>query len=115
MNNSSPFSETILNAFKERICNSINYLSVTFNSAPLWDKPLRMCGQIEKDQLAVESVIIEAKHNSSFFSGQNTPRLYHALLCRVYILVYYKHRDDPLYQEIVFPRLRDNMGFYSSQ
>lgn len=114
MNDSSPFSETILNVFKERICRSINYLSKTY-SAPLWDKPLKMYEQIEKYQLEVDSVIIEAKKNDSFFNGPNTPRLYHALLCRVYILTYYKHRDNPLYQDIVFPRLRENMGIYSSQ
>ena len=115
MNDSSSFSETILNVFKERICTPIPYLSKTYNNASLWDKPLKMYEQIEKNQLAVESVIIEAKKHDSFFNGINTPKLYHALLCRVYILVYYKHRDDPLYKEIVFPRLRDNMGIYNSQ
>lgn len=115
MNDSSSFSETILNVFKERICTPIPYLSKTYNNASLWDKPLKMYEQIEKNQLAVESVIIEAKKHDSFFNGINTPKLYHALLCRVYILVYYKHRDDPLYKEIVLPRLRDNMGIYNSQ
>ena len=116
MNNSFSFTNTILNVFFERICKPINFLSIKLNSStPLWDEPIKMYEKIEKYQLEVDSVIVEAKKYSAYFNGERTPRLYHALLCRVYILVYYKHRDDPLYQEIVVPRLRDNMGIYSSQ
>ena len=98
----------------ERICRSINYLSTTItNSTSLWDGPIDMCQQIEADQMAVDSVIVEAKKRNSYFNGFNTPRLYHAILCRVYMLLYYKHRDDKLYQSIVFPRLMANMGVYS--
>ena len=108
-------SQTKLNMLYERVCRRFNYLTTKITSAtPLWDGPIDMCRQIEDDYFAVENVIMEAKKSNNYFNGSNTPRLYNAILCRVYILLYYRHRDDKLYQEIVFPRLRENMGIYHS-
>jgi hypothetical protein len=38
---------------------------------------------------------------------------YHMVLTRVYILLYYRHRDDQIYQVIVFPELIKNMSTYA--
>lgn len=114
MNSSPIISQTKLNVLQERVCSSINYLSSKIDSAtPLWDGPIKMCQQIENDQFTVETVVMEAKKHDRLFNGLNTPRLYHAILCRVYIILYYLHHDDQLFQEIVFPSLKKNMGVYN--
>lgn len=114
MNNSTIISQTKLNVLKERVCNSIDYLSVKIDSAtPLWDGPIKMCQQIEEDLFVVDTVVMEAKKYNGFFNGGKTPRLFQAILCRVYIILYYHHHDDQLFQEIVFPRLKKNMGVYN--
>lgn len=114
MNNSPIISQTKLNVLQERVCSPINNLCTKIDSAtPLWDGPIKMCQQIEDDQFAVDTVVMEAKKHDGLFNGVNTPRLYHAILCRVYIILYYLHHDDQLYQEIVFPRLKNNMGAYN--
>ena len=83
--NSSPFITQIkLNVLQDRVCRPINYLTTKINSAtPLWDDPIKMCQQIEIDQFAVDSVILNARQHNSLFNGINTPRIYHAILCRV--------------------------------
>ena len=113
--NSSPFITQIkLNVLEDRVCRPINYLTTKINSAtPLWDDPIKMCQQIEIDQFAVDSVILNARQHNSLFNGINTPRIYHAILCRVYILLYYRFHDNELYQRIVFPKLKENMGIYN--
>lgn len=113
--NSSPFITQIkLNVLQDRVCRPINYLTTKINSAtPLWDDPIKMCQQIEIDQFAVDSVILNARQHNSLFNGINTPRIYHAILCRVYILLYYRFHDNELYQRIVFPKLKENMGIYN--
>lgn len=113
--NSSPFiSQTKLNVIQDRVCRPINYLSSkTSYFTSLWDDPIKKCQQIENDLFSVDTVIIDSRKYNEFFNGVNSPRIYHAILCRVYILLYYRHRDDKLYQEIVFPRLKENMGIYN--
>ena len=114
MNNSPIISQTKLNVLQERVCSPINNLCTKIDSAtPLWDGSIKMCQQIEDDQFAVDTVVMEAKKLNGLFNGVNTPRFYHAILCRVYIILYYLHHDDQLYQEIVFPRLKNNMGAYN--
>lgn len=115
MNSIPLISQTKLNVLQEQVCRPFNYLSKSIDSATsLWDGPIKMCQQIETDPFAVDSVVMNARQNDSFFNGNNTPRFYHAILCRVYILLYYRHRDKKIYQEIVFPRLKENMGIYNN-
>lgn len=116
MNSMPIISQTKLNVMYERICSQIDYLTTRTDSAsPLWDGPIKMCQQIEADPFAVDSVALEAKKHNSYFNGSSTPRVYHAILCRVYIILYYRHRGEELYKEIVFPRLLENMGLYKAK
>lgn len=115
MSNPPIISQTRLDMLQERVCRPINYLSSRINSAtPLWDGPIKMCQQIESDVFAVDSVVKELRKISGTFSDNST-YLYQSVLCRVYILLYYRHSDDTLYKEIVFPRLRESMGVYNTQ
>ena len=104
---------TILNVFTERICHSINYLSIESPNNPLWDVPMKMYLRVEQDPLEVDSIVLEAKKNNVRYPGTNTVKVYQGVLSRVYIILYYRHRDDELYKNIVFPMLIKNMGFFS--
>lgn len=109
-------SQTKLDTLQEDVCRPISYLTTKVDSAtPLWDGPIKMCQQIEADVFTVNSVVMEARKLNRNFNGVNTPCLYHAILCRVYILLYYYHHNEVTYKEIVFPRLTANMGSYFSQ
>ena len=116
MTDSLFISQIKLNVLLEQVCSPITYLATPIDSAtPLWDGPIKMCQQIEADPFAVDSIVLEARKSNRAFSDINSPRLYHAILCRVYILLYYRHQDNSLYTEIVYPRLLENMGVYNSQ
>ena len=104
---------TILNVFTERICHSINYLSIESPNNPLWDVPMKMYLRVEQNPLEVDSIVLEAKKNNVRYPGTNTVKVYQGVLSRVYIILYYRHRDDELYKNIVFPMLIKNMGFFS--
>ncbi len=104
---------TILNVFTERICHSINYLSIESPNNPLWDVPMKMYLRVEQDPLEVDSIVLEAKKNNVRYPGTNTVKVYQGVLSKVYIILYYRHRDDELYKNIVFPILIKNMGIFS--
>lgn len=104
---------TILNVFTERICSPINYLSIESPNNPLWDVPMKMYLRVEQNPLEVDSIVLEAKKNNVRYQGTNTVKVYQGILSRVYIILYYRHRDDELYKNIVFPILIKNMGVFS--
>lgn len=115
MNITTIISQTKLDMLQERVCRPINYLTSKVDSAtPLWDGPIKMCQQIENDVFSVDSVVKETRNIKGKFNDNST-YLYQSVLCLIYILLYYRHNDDTLYKEIVFPRLRDNMGIYNNQ
>ena len=112
MSSTTYISQTTIDALMERVCLQTSYLSTKLDSAtPLWDGPISMCQRIEADEMTVDSVIKEAKKRNDLFRG-STVYLYQALLCRVYILLYYRHRDDVLYKTFVFERITSNIGTY---
>lgn len=105
-------TNTTLDVFTARICSPINYLSIEPPNNSLWDEPKKMCERIEKNLFEVDSIILEAKKNKERYPGKNL-EVYRGVLSRVYIILYYRHRDDALYKTIVFPRLIENMGYFS--
>ena len=113
MTNFLAIPQTKLNVLLEAVCRPFDYLSTQINSAtPLWDEPIKMCEKIESDPFEVYNILLEARKHNGLINGINTPRQYQTILCRVYILLYYRGRNNPRYQEIVFPRLKENMGVY---
>ena len=117
MNTTPTFiSETKLNVLLERVCKPVAFLSTPITSAtPLWEGPIKMCQQIEGDLFMVDSVVLEAKRFQNHFRDNSTPQYFHAILCRVYILLYYRHSEDKYYQDYVYPTLKNNMGVYSER
>ncbi len=114
-------SEDVLNFLKINVLEKINCLSLKVDpNVPLWSNAIRMCQRIEQNQLSLASVIFEARKDNKYFysSATENPAHFHAELCRTYILLYYRHHekdDEKLYQEAVFPLLRENMGVYASK
>lgn len=109
---SDNFPKRLLDSLTERVCRPIQKLSTRITTGtPLWNGPIEMCEQLEKDPLSVDSVIVSARTLNGNFSGVNI-LFYHAVLCRVYILLRYRHGEDEVYKTVVYPRLLENMGVY---
>lgn len=112
MKNLTILSQTKLDVLYERVCRPINYLAMQISpDASQWDDCIKMCQQIEQDVFAVDSVIKASRGYKGKIQGTSI-NIYENVLCRVYIILYYLHRDDTLYKEIVFQRLLANIDFY---
>lgn len=118
-------SEDTLNSFKLRILDTVGdyklLSKLVEDNLPFWNKPIEMCQRIEQNPLSIDTVIKEAMTDGKRFyqSPINTENAYHynAILCRIYILLYYRHhdkKDEELYQS-VYLRLKEYMGIYSSK
>ncbi|MBR0202276.1 MAG: hypothetical protein IJQ44_07440 [Bacteroidaceae bacterium] len=109
MNKSNFLPEYTLAQLSERVCRRLLHLQ-GHSSDTMWDGITELCMKIESEPRAVDSVIAEAKKkNGSLGSGYY---YYHHILVRVYILLYYRHAKDSIFQTIVFPELVWNMGAY---
>ena len=87
----------------------------TFNgldSETIWDTASGSCRRIEQDLRLIDSIIAEAKRELAGTLPGRTICHYHQMLARIYILLYYVHRDDKVYQEVIFPKLLRDMGPY---
>jgi len=109
MNKSNFLPDYTLAQLSERVCRRLLHLQ-GHSSDTMWDGITELCMKIESEPRAVDSVIAEAKKkNGSLGSGYY---YYHHILVRVYILLYYRHAKDSIFQTIVFPELVWNMGAY---
>ena len=109
--------QDILNNLTVIVANSLPCLD-NLSELTIWDRPIEQCRQIESNIRSVFSVILKARQdgNGKYFRGISTnPLIFHVLLVRVYILLYYRHRDDELYKAVVFPELQQNIGVYGSK
>ena len=109
--------QDILSNLTVIVANSLPFLD-DLSELIMWDKPIELCRQIETNIRSVFSVILKARQdgNGRYFRNVSTnPLLSHVLLVRVYILLYYRHRDDELYKAVVFPELQQNIGVYGSK
>lgn len=117
-NSPSIVSKNTLDSFNLRILDKISFLSTQIApDVPLWKGPISICKRLEQNSLCIDTVISEAKKDSMVFNSNYSYRHYHAILCRVYILIYYRHHgkpDEERYQKIVIPRLKKNMGLYAT-
>lgn len=89
---------------EERVCSKISNfrISITWKGIP------ELCMKIEAEPRAVDSVIRDAKQNFTQAVVSNIYQ-YQLVLARVYMLLYYRHRDDEIYKQIVFPELIKNI------
>ena len=74
---------------------------------------IKACRTIEQNVQQVYSVIANAKRNMNQNGGYGYK--YRHFLTSVYILLYYRHRDDEPYQLVVFPQIRLEMGDFANK
>ncbi|MBO4673554.1 MAG: hypothetical protein J5616_04320 [Bacteroidaceae bacterium] len=109
-NNNQFLPQYTLDQLSERVCARLSY----FGNYKTWERIPELCMRIEAEPRAVDSVIIETKSTYSSSVAQNIYK-YHLILTRVYMLLYYRHRDDRVYQAVVFPELTKNMNGYAGE
>lgn len=104
-----------LDQLSERVCLKLPHFWNFFNAGNMWEGIIERCQKIEDEPRAVDSVIAEARKLTKGIITTPQIRLYHFILTRVYIILYYRHRDDQVYKAIVFPELKRYMGFYAEE
>lgn len=117
MNNNADFlPKFTLDQLADCVAMKVDYFNRHLNPDNVWniETVIKPCQMIEDEPRNVNTVIVEAKKDTSHFeSGTNVLR-YHARLTRIYILLYYRNRDDEFFKKYVFPRLINNMGAYGA-
>lgn len=74
---------------------------------------IKACESIEQNVQNVYNVITDAIEKMS--NNRNLGYVYRHFLTSVYVLVYYRHRDEDDYQLVVFDPLKDKMGDFASK
>ena len=111
MDNEEFLNKPVLDALYQHVIKNIDYLSYhNSNQIPFWNSPIEMCKKIEKELMAVNSVIKEVTSNTNFYNG--SIRYSHIALTKVYILLYFRHHDEKVFQDGVFNLLIPVMGIY---
>lgn len=114
MTSKSPYlPKYTLDQLSERVCMKLTFFSNKFNTLNMWNGIPELCVKIEEEPRAVSSVIADVKHEDQRIN--TTPPIYsrNLILTRVYILLYYRHRNDTIFQAVVFPDLIQHMGIYA--
>ena len=111
MDNEEFLNKPVLDALYQHVIKNIDYLSYhNSNQIPFWNSTIEMCRRIEKELMAVNSVIKEVTSNTNFYNG--SIRYSHITLSKVYILLYFRHHDEKVFQDGVFNLLIPVMGIY---
>ena len=100
-----------LDQLAEDVCMKLDYFKTYYPSSKMWDGLMEHVTFIEQEPRNVNSVIVKVKENHSNALNSQM-RNFHTILTRLYVLLYYRHRDDAVYQALVFPKLVKNMGIY---
>lgn len=99
----------------DRVAMQIDYFSRIFKPENIWDFPIELCSPIELNPANVSEVILKAKKEDGIVVAGTTIRKHHTILTCIYILLYFKHCDDKVYEATVFPQLKRNMGSYAEE
>jgi hypothetical protein len=101
-----------LNQLADRVAMNIVYFDKYYDADNIWDRVIEQCQKVETEPRHISTVIVHEKKEQLLVIYDPRIRRYHFQLTYIYILLYYRHRDDRLYQVIVFPELIRNMGFF---
>ena len=108
--------QDILNNLTLRVAQTLPCMKDSKNPLAIWDRPIEWCLSIEGNIREVDTVILMAKKETGYWGTRNSnPSIYQVILTRVYILLYYRHSDDNLYNHMVFPELIKYMGIYAEK
>ena len=116
MDNNEFLPKYALNQLADRVALKVDYFDRFYNYDHIWTtRIIDYCKTIEKEHRDVNTVIVETKKDSPVILGGSGIRRHHTMLTLIYILLYYKHRDEDRYKTLVFPRLIENMGRFNSE
>lgn len=105
--------ENTLNWLYLNVCRHLQ-LFERFNPRTIWERPIERCIDLEQDPDSISSFILVQEEDKGRITNSDIMH-YHQFLVRVYILLYYRHRDEELYNEDIFPILKDSMGHYGEE
>ena len=115
MNNNTDFlPKFTLDQLADCVAMKMEYFKRRLNPDTVWniETVIKPCRMIEDEPRYVNTVIVEVKKDTSSFEPGTNIKRYHAILTRIYILLYYRNRDNECFKKYVFPRLINNMGGY---
>jgi hypothetical protein len=112
MENNIYLSSEKLDTLTNRVAKKIEYLKL-MNRQNMWDEPIDYCKQIEQSVMAVDTVVLAVMEEKGHFQTSSSyPYNYQMMMARIYILLYYRHCGEALYNTIVFPAIKEKMGTF---
>ena len=112
-NNFEYLPKYTLNQLADRVAMKVDYFNRLYKPDNIWNGIIESCQTIEEEPRNVSTVIVDMKKDNEIAVTGTSIKKYHCKLTCVYILLYYRYRDDDMYKALVFPYLIQNMGVYS--
>ena len=114
MTNTPYLPKYVLDQLSNRVAMKLDFFASIYKYDSVWGGEIQtLCQQIDNDPRYVNSVIVNEKITKKERISSDTYK-YQACLTRIYILLYYRRHDDPLYS-FVFDDLRKDMGRYANK
>lgn len=101
-----------LNQLADCVAMKLDYFNRLYKPDNIWNGIIESCQAIEEEPRNVSTVIVDMKKENEIAVSGTSIRKYHCKLACVYILLYYRYRDNDMYKALVFPYLIKNMGSY---
>lgn len=105
--------EFTLNQLSLKVCMKLPNFMKNMNRAKMWERIPETCIRIEDEPRTLDTVIAEYLQYDTKLNSDPTINRSHLNLTLLYILLYYRHRDDQIYKGYVFPELKRYMGVYA--
>ncbi len=115
MENTDFMPKSKLDKLFNRVCQKVPFLD-SLPREKFWDKPIEICKQIEADVDALDTILLNLRESESnkMADRNDSPTQANGILARVYILLYYRHKDEKLYTESIFPQMKKYMGLFGT-
>ena len=96
--------EYTLDRIEEEVCKNISGMEYTH-----WENAIKICIEIEREPLDIYRCLntTVSTYGISDKDTQNIDQRIKTILLRIYMLLYYHHRNDKIYEMSVFPPLRE--------
>jgi len=112
MTNTPYLPQYTLNQLADRVALQLDYINLLFKADSVWNGIFELCQTIEEEPRNVNTVILESKKDNVNVLPSTSVKRYQIKLTRIYIILYYRHKEDELFKALVFPELQKNMGIY---
>ena len=101
-----------LNQLSDRVAMKLSYINRLYKADKVWDNIIGLCKRIEAEPRDVSTVIIEMTNITETPIKGCDLKWSHVKLTLVYILLYYRHKDEAVYRRKVFSQLVKNMEIF---